>query len=223
MTTLAEVFRLANPEEADSEEWIPLEPFVAVPLRAGSNNLVGLLCARPVAQQVFSEEEQNLLAALGKPIAMAMAQCPPLPADSRAVVGTERRPTAPGGCGSFGGGPGTGYGHGRRDQQCDDGYSWQRTGDSAGERAYVVYRGRRAADSGRLRSGHASFGDVDFDGRTTRRAQSSAQCESQRLGLCGTPARIVGGVEHRRRHQSGASSCRLSLSRGMRWSRPYST
>jgi DNA-binding response OmpR family regulator/signal transduction histidine kinase len=72
VTTLAEVFRLANPEEAASEEWIPLETFVAVPLRAG-NDLVGLLCARPVSRQVFSEEEQNLLAALGKPIAMAMA------------------------------------------------------------------------------------------------------------------------------------------------------
>lgn len=72
VTTLAEVFRLANPDDADNEDWMPLETFVAVPLRA-ANSLVGLLCARPVARQTFSPEEQNLLAALGRPIAMAMA------------------------------------------------------------------------------------------------------------------------------------------------------
>ena len=72
VTTLAEVFRLANPDDPDNQEWIPLEAYLAVPLKAG-NSLVGLLCARPVENRIFSSEESSLLAALGKPIGMAMA------------------------------------------------------------------------------------------------------------------------------------------------------
>ena len=71
--TLAEAFRLSSPAEAaGNEDWSRLEALLALPLKAGGA-LMGLLCVRPKGSHGFSSNELKLLAALGRPISMAMS------------------------------------------------------------------------------------------------------------------------------------------------------
>jgi|GEM_PF-922416 signal transduction histidine kinase/DNA-binding response OmpR family regulator len=72
ITTLADIVRLESVEEYSPEELAELETFVATPLKA-SGVLMGVLCARPRPERPFTAAERALLAALGRPIGMAMA------------------------------------------------------------------------------------------------------------------------------------------------------
>ncbi|MGQ9518039.1 MAG: winged helix-turn-helix domain-containing protein [Anaerolineae bacterium] len=72
ITTLADIVRLESVEEFTPEELAELETFVATPLKA-SGVLMGVLCARPRPERPFTAAERGLLAALGRPIGMAMA------------------------------------------------------------------------------------------------------------------------------------------------------
>lgn len=72
ITTLADIVRLESIEEFSPEELAELETFVATPLKA-SGVLMGVLCARPRPERPFTAAERGLLAALGRPIGMAMA------------------------------------------------------------------------------------------------------------------------------------------------------
>ncbi|MGC8827885.1 MAG: winged helix-turn-helix domain-containing protein, partial [Anaerolineae bacterium] len=72
ITTLADIVRLESVEEFSPEELAELETFVATPLKA-SGVLMGVLCARPRSERPFTAAERALLAALGRPIGMAMA------------------------------------------------------------------------------------------------------------------------------------------------------